>query len=258
MKHKTPADKNNKSEGRNNQSDESFIRIADSLGKIESKYTLTNEYEKPTEKNFWIPISIGIISVLVNTVLAVGTYLLWKQATLQSNAAISAAESTKQSIKLAETNYIIENRAWIGLENVPQLVPNTTTYISTGNGNDRPEEVAIAFSIHNFGKTPADSLFFSYNYFVNKVTDNNFILDFPNILGVCGEVMSPNQTNNYIANLSKEQTRNIYRGWWKYTFVFYGIIVYKDIYRIKTDSTRFCFLYVAGKLTPTTPNNYMH
>jgi len=67
---------------------------------------------------------------------------------------------TRRSLELAEQNYIIENRAWVGLEDFPQIVPtNTVVIMDAKSGKQRPEEIEIKFGIKNFGKTPADSIY---------------------------------------------------------------------------------------------------
>ena len=147
MDQKPANTKKKKPKGTQNDSEKSLFRIADSLAKMESKYIFSDEKEKGTEKKFWIPVRIAIISIFVNFILAIGTFLLWNQASKQSKAAENAAESAKQSIEIAQENFRIENSA---------LLAPSAPSLRFDNGVFR--NCTISVTVTNFGKTVADSV----------------------------------------------------------------------------------------------------
>ena len=111
MDQKAANTKKKKPKNTQSDSEKSLFSIANSLTKMESKHIFSDENEKGAEKKFWIPIRIAIISIFVNFILAIGTFLLWNQASKQSKSAENAAESAKQSIEIAQENFRIENSA---------------------------------------------------------------------------------------------------------------------------------------------------
>ena len=156
MDQKSANTKKKKPKNTQNNSDKSLFRIADSLAKMESKYIFSDENEKGTEKKFWIPVRIAIISIFVNFILAIGTFLLWNQAIKQSKAAEAAADLAKQSIEIAQENFRIENGA---------LLASSAPSLRFDNGI--PRNCTISVTVTNFGKTVADSVSYWFDCIVS-------------------------------------------------------------------------------------------
>jgi hypothetical protein len=149
--------------------------------------------------------------------IAVATDLLYetrKQVKIGSDALAYADTSnrfTRQSLELAERNYIIENRAWVGI---------------------CQENITYGFLVYvkNFGKTPAESLCIGKTAFFSNTPPSKrpyVIMDRPTS-------MSPDeQTKIDFPQLTGE---NNGKG-----TCYYGIITYTDIYG-RRDTTEFMYM----------------
>jgi len=163
---------------------------------------------------------------------------------------------TRRSLELAEQNYIIENRAWVGLEDFPQIVPtNTVVIMDAKSGKQRPEEIEIKFGIKNFGKTPADSIYIRDSCIIAS-TRKDFIFPQIPVDTYKGRwAMSPNQVIYCVNPITKKQWSGVFDG--NARLFICGIIIYKDIYRKTVDTTSFAYEIKSNTFIPIGTNNYM-
>jgi len=225
-----------KSQNRNTDSKKSLFRIAQSIDDIANKYKAAAENDKETEKKFRIPIRISIISVLVNAVLALVTFLLWNQAVKQSKAAEDAADLAKQSIELAQENFRIENSAL--------LAPNLPTFPF----DHSYQSPIIYITITNFGKTVAESVFCWYNYIVSEkyIPDNPIIRKefskIPSFILPGGDSVIEDAIDRKYVNSDSSALASK-----KMKFFFYGEVRYKTIGKFDTLE----FMYVNTSIKGT-------
>ena len=144
---------------------------------------------------------------------------LWYQAHRQNEISDSTNANTRQSIELAESNFIIENRAWVGVQ---------YSQISAYD---------LQVIIKNFGKTPAENVRIGDTAFIcNKIPSNRpqVMLDKPTAISPDAPkdiFISPKFFNNIVP-------QNILDG--KTGICYYGIVTYTDIYN-RIDTTEFMF-----------------
>lgn len=152
-------------------------------------------------------------------------------------------EQTKRSVDIAERNFTIENRAWVGLETYPNPVPymkdqSTSRYIGG------------TFEIANYGKTPAESLCVGYTMSYGIPFDPaalKFSFEPTRMLVPSGNYRvtfeKPIGNENLSGKLNNGQV----------PLYFYGIVIYKDIYQ-HVDTTEFTFKYIGlGGQKPPIP-----
>jgi len=182
---------------------------------------------KQSSTNWEMYNALGTMGMLFIFIL-VSTYQSCQ--TIKSLACTDTSNAyTRRSLELAETNYIIENRAWVGLTKPVKASENATEIGGIGFHFD--------WQIQNFGKTPAESLCIGYNASIGDIPNNpKFIFKPPCML-------SPSQPNDckFFYPIPDESLRQKIRTDRKKIY-FLGILTYKDIYG-RTDTTQFTFLY---------------
>lgn len=165
-----------------------------------------------------------VVLVLVTSVLAFYTYKLFSESVGQS-------EKTQRSIELAQENFRIENRAWVGLTHPP-----------THKGSIYGLMVGQVYSIQirNFGKTPAESLrYWKSFFFSNQLPKPKITTPFSEE----SRTLSPNEQFSIDIGVDSSFDENLLAkiGRQKRLFL-YAIITYKDIYGI-IDTTEFVGIY---------------
>ena len=167
-------------------------------------------------------VMLGIINLIVIFWISLNQAELSRKALL--NTEISN-NYTLASIKLAEKNFIIENRAWVGI--VSEVHRNYTG----GIGSDL--EASISF--RNFGKTPAENVHVGCSFgFLPNHSKVSFNTPF---------TIPPTESSSASAHVPKYPDslfRKINDG--QIHFYFFGVITYTDIYK-GLDTTEFTFLY---------------
>ena len=210
-----------------------LVLIIKNLRKVIYKKEHTNKHTPPTDKKFsdgrklnWLTLAL----VLVNAALAAATYFLYREAANQSQYAKDAAASVRESVKDAQENFRIENRAWVGVDQEPNL-PFGSMF------DDR-----LYMSVKNFGKTPAESVCVSIHRFLGKA---KFVI--PTHTFNAPQVFSPNQTIIYHIDdvLGADSLRMLTLHGDLLVYV-YGIITYKDLYG-GIDSTKFMFRFTPNE-----------
>jgi hypothetical protein len=125
-----------------------------------------------------------------------------------------ALKATQRSVNLADSNFTIENRAWVG---------TCQTVVSNG----------LTVYIKNFGKTPAESLCIGYTTLLRNTPPINR----PHVNMNKPTSLSPDEETDisFTQILAKEKiVGNCY----------YGIVTYTDIYG-KRDTTEIMFMHNA-------------
>jgi len=175
----------------------------------------------------------GYFIIAITIILAVLNYLLFEITSKSVNlvkdsvAEMKKADSIAESaLELSKKNFIIENRAWVGLDNVTN------------------EDM---LRIKNFGKTPAEDIwigqkqFKSFTNFPTRPRINS--IDFKKI-----GTLSPTE-NRHVEFLGITIPQNPADGEYviekvrgkNVLYCLYGVIVYRDIYGGR-DTTEFSFI----------------
>jgi hypothetical protein len=180
------------------------------------------------KKKTWPEVTLAITTALlvgVTGILAYFTYGLFNESVKQS-------EKTERSIELAQENFRIENRAWVGLTHPP--THKGGIYGVMGGQ-------VYSIEIRNFGKTPAESLRYWKSFFFSNQ------LPRPKITSAFSEesrTLSPDEPFSINIRIDSSFSENLLakiRLNTKSLFL-YAIITYKDIYGI-VDTTEFVGRY---------------
>jgi hypothetical protein len=138
----------------------------------------------------------------------------------QNEKTRKSLELTKRSIDLADSNFVIENRAWVGVEHT----------------SNAPSELSV--DIRNFGKTPAENLCHGDTALLCHMTPTKR----PHVIIGKATSISPDGRDNIVipSTFSDEVFQTINEG--KIGICYYGIITYTDIYG-RRDTTEFMYMF---------------
>jgi hypothetical protein len=141
----------------------------------------------------------------------------------------SSLKLTRQSNQTIQENFIVENRAWVGVE-----------YSNSFPMYD------LSLRIKNFGKTAAENVRWGDTAF----PCNTIPAKRPHVTYTKPTAMSPDGTNNIDIplNLPTGNTVPDVLSQGKTGVCYYGIITYSDIYN-RTDTTEFMYFLNGGTLT---------
>lgn len=166
------------------------------------------------------------ILIGITFTLALFTAYLWSDTHNLAKTTAESLELARKADSAATQNFIIQNRAWIGVEKPPNVWDDGWKFQAV---------------IKNFGKTPAINVrVLTGGFFTRKNLGGNITTKL-----VETTALTPNSAYNVsiaTENRAKFQNVNVEVEMWnKKLFLFYKlVIIYDDIYNV-TDTTEFIY-----------------
>ena len=188
-----------------------------------------NNDNSPRKKFFRkknLTIMFTAVIAVITAIYTLFSYLQWTAMRDAIQRADSSNVYTRETLELTRNNFIIENRAWIGFENSPDVLTDNWM---------------LRAHIKNLGKTPANHLnIWTYGFFSNKEVPKVYKTIFFDSTAIAPNGTYPVEiTPTYPKGKFIEHITS--SAWEQKTFVYYHIrIIYGDVYNGK-DTTEFIF-----------------
>jgi hypothetical protein len=209
-------------------------------------YPSKEERQVAIEKIPPVRIKKDFVNITIQFIIALGTIasvlIVWCMTSQQNRNTENILKATQRSSDIADSNYIIENRAWMALQ---MNEPPRAQIVADDSGG---YVANITWKINNIGKTPAEDVHMGHSTCISNVPDfrnRKIIYELP-------YTFAPGEERSYscdhkITNDAVIRSLNTKRS----NLFLYGIIAYKDIYG-RSDTTEFIFAH-AGYNLPMTP-----